>query len=213
MQPNDLLNGVSKGPQSTFLLAGGKNIWIDPFQITSTEPKADLVFITHAHGDHLSASDMSKIVTPATLVIGPPDCIAAAPVDQSKKMAVAPGQSITVEGIKVEVVPAYNIGKPFHPRENNWVGYIFDVDGRRIYHAGDIDRIPELKEIRADIAMVPVGGTYTMDAAEAAAAINEDIKPKVAIPMHYTVVGSEADAQRFVEALTEAEGHVMKHTL
>jgi L-ascorbate metabolism protein UlaG (beta-lactamase superfamily) len=213
MTQHDHLHGISKGPQATFLIVDGRNIWIDPVQVNSTEPKADVLFITHAHGDHLSAADISKVATANTIVVGPPDCIASAPVDESKKMAVAPGQTITVEGINVEVVPAYNIDKPFHPKENNWVGYIFEVNGRRIYHAGDTDRIPEMKDFRADVALVPVGGTYTMTAAEAAAAVNEDIKPQFAVPMHYTMVGSEADAQAFVQALSGVQGQVMQQTL
>lgn len=209
----ELLEGITKGAQSTFLIVMGKNVWIDPFQITVTEPKADVLFITHAHGDHLSVADMSKIVTANTIVVGPPDCIASAPVPENKKMAVAPGQTITVEGIEVEVVPAYNIGKPFHPRENNWVGYVLQVGDHRVYHAGDIDRIPELKNIHADVAFVPVGGTYTMNAAEAAAAVSEDLKPKLAVPIHYTVVGSDADAEAFVKALDGVEGRILKPSL
>jgi len=198
MTTGDLLKGVTKGAQSTFLIQGGKVIWIDPFQLATADlPKADVLFITHAHGDHLSAGDQAKILKPGTIVVGPPDCVAPVAVPDAQKIVVAPGDSITVEGIPVEVVPAYNIDKAYHPRSNNWVGYILTVDGRRIYHAGDTDRIPEMKNFRVDVAMLPVGGTYTMGAEEAAAAVNEDIKPQAAVPIHYTVVGSEADAERF----------------
>jgi L-ascorbate metabolism protein UlaG (beta-lactamase superfamily) len=212
-EQNSLLHGVTRGTQSTLLIANGKNIWIDPFQVSNGNTKADLLFITHAHGDHLSASDIQKVIKPETLVVGPPDCIARAPVDDSKKMAVAPGETHTIEGIEVEVVPAYNVDKPFHPRSNNWVGYIINVGGRRVYHAGDTDRIPEMKNMRTDVALLPIGGTYTMDAQEAAAAINEDIKPRMAVPMHYgAVVGSDADAQRF-KALVQGDAEILPPSL
>lgn len=212
-QQGDLLQGVTKGQQSTFLIAAGKVIWIDPFRLTTEEPKADLLFITHAHGDHLSEDDFKKVLKSTTIVVGPPDCIAPIPASDDRKRAVAPGETHDIEGIHVEVVPAYNLDKPYHPRSNNWVGYIFDLGGRRVYHAGDTDRIPELKNIRADVAMLPVGGTYTMGAEEAAAAILEDIKPTLAVPIHYTVVGSEADAERFRDLLPEGMGRVLPPSL
>src|SRR5439155_13952585 len=179
------------------LVTNGKVLWIDPFQVTNGDPKADVLLITHAHGDHLSDADMQKVIKPETIVAGPPDCIAKAPVDDSKKIALAPADRRTIEGIDVEVVAAYNIDKPFHPKSNNWVGYIVNVGGRRIYHAGDTDRIPEMKNFQTDVAFLPIGGTYTMTADEAAAAANEDIRPKIAVPMHYgAVVGTDADAER-----------------
>ena len=213
-QPHDLLHGVAKGPQSTFQIADGKIIWIDPFRIGDGDhPKADIVFITHAHGDHLSGSDLRKVIKPETIAVGPPDCVSQVPVPDDKRIVVAPGETHTIAGITVEVVPAYNLTRQGHPRGNNWVGYVLNLDGRRVYHAGDTDRIPEMKDIRADVVMVPVGGTYTMDAAEAAAAVNEDLKPSVAVPMHYTVVGSEADAELFAQLVTVGIGQVMPHTL
>jgi L-ascorbate metabolism protein UlaG (beta-lactamase superfamily) len=199
-QQATLLQGVTRGTQSTLLVTNGKVLWIDPFQVTQGDPKADLLLITHAHGDHCSVGDMRNVIKPETTVIGPPDCIAKAPVDETNKIAVAPGDRKTVEGFSIEVVPAYNIDKPFHPRANNWVGYIISAAGGRLYHAGDTDRIPEMKTFQADIAFLPIGGTYTMNAEEAAAAASEDIKAKLAVPMHYgVVVGSDADAQRFSE--------------
>ena len=188
-------------------------MWIDPFQVTNGDPKADVLLITHAHGDHLSDADMQKVIKPETIVAGPPDCIAKAPVDDSKKIALAPGDRRTIEGIDVEVVAAYNIDKPFHPKSNNWVGYIVNVGGRRIYHAGDTDRIPEMKNFQTDVAFLPIGGTYTMTADEAAAAANEDIKPKIAVPMHYgAVVGTDADAERFSE-LCSTDVQILKPSL
>jgi L-ascorbate metabolism protein UlaG (beta-lactamase superfamily) len=114
---------------------------------------------------------------------------------------VKPGERITVEGIEIEAVPSYNTNKKFHPKANSWVGYIFTVRGQRIYLAGDTDYIPEMKTFRADIALLPVSGTYVMTADEAVKAAL-DIKPKVAIPMHYdSIVGSKDDAKKFADAL------------
>ncbi len=147
-QQATLLQGVTRGTQSTLLVTNGKVLWIDPFQVTHGDPKADVLLITHVHGDHCSTGDMQKVMKPETVVVGPPDCIAKAPVDEAKRIAVAPGERPTIEGISIEVVPAYNIDKPFHPKANNWVGYIIDLGGRKLYHAGDTDRIPEMKTIR-----------------------------------------------------------------
>ena len=111
--------------------------------------------------------------------------------------------------VKVTAVPAYNTNKQFHPRGNNWVGYIFTVEGQRIYIAGDTDHIPEMKGYRCDIALLPVSGTYVMTAEEAVAAAN-DIGPKIAVPMHYaSIVGSEKDAETF-RRLYKGESHVFK---
>ena len=213
-QQSDLLNGVTRGTQSTFLISDGRVIWIDPFQVGDGDPKADILFITHAHGDHCSTGDMQKVIKADTIAVGPPDCVAQVPVPDAQKIQVAPGDNRTIAGLEVEVVPAYNIDKPFHPRSNNWVGYIFSLNGRRLYHAGDTDRIPEMKNMRADVVLLPIGGTYTMDAAEAASAVNEDLKPNVAVPMHYgAVVGSDADAELFSQLCTDASVQIMKPSL
>jgi len=110
---------------------------------------------------------------------------------------VRPGDNLTIKGIDIKVVPAYNIKKDYHPKENRWVGFILNMKGTRIYHSGDTDFIPEMKKIKADIALLPIGGTYTMDVAEAVEAVKA-INPKVVIPMHYgDIVGSVEDAEKF----------------
>lgn len=192
--------------QSSFLLADGRRVYLDPWQLKEGLEPADLIFITHAHGDHLSPDDVRKLQKDTTTIVGPPDCLEKL---TGNKVTVKPGDSLEIEGIKVEVVRAYNIGKPYHPMENNWVGYVLEVDGQRLYHAGDTDRIPEMRNIRTDVALLPIGGTYTMDAAEAAQAAS-DINPRVAVPMHYgKVVGTAEDAQRFKE-LAKVEVHIMQ---
>jgi len=183
---------------ASFRIDGSKRVYIDPWKLPKeTEArKADIILITHEHFDHFSKRDVQKIRTPETVVVCTPDV--------GKKLKgkhirrVKPGGRVQIGKVLVEAVPAYNIEKRFHPRGKNWVGYVLTLDGVRIYHAGDTDFIPEMKNLKnIDIALMPVGGTYTMDAKEAAEAV-KTFRPKLAIPMHYgDIIGSEKDAQYF----------------
>jgi L-ascorbate metabolism protein UlaG (beta-lactamase superfamily) len=181
----------------TFRIDSSMTVYFDPYQISS-QPKADLILITHDHFDHCSPEDVAKIQKPETVIV--------TEKDSAKKLkgdirVMKAGESLNVSGIKIEAVPAYNIGKDFHPKENGWLGFIIEIDGVRIYHTGDSDFIPEMKDFNVDIALLPVSGTYVMTADEAVeAAIT--INPNLAIPMHYgSVVGDEKDATRFKDAL------------
>lgn len=166
---------------------GNKIYYVDPFDLKGEkfEP-ADLIFITHAHQDHCSFDDVKKILKTDSVLIAPPDCLSLIDV-QNEKFPVKPNKEYDVKGFKFWTFPAYNIDKNFHPKENNWVGYFFDINGKKIYHAGDTDFIPEmegLKKWNIDVAMLPIGGTYTMDVDDAIKAANV-IGAKVTIPMHY----------------------------
>ncbi len=175
----------------------GAKIYFDPFQI-GTNPKADLIFITHDHFDHCSVEDVAKIQGENTIIVTEKN---SAEKLSGDVRVVSPGDTLAINGINIEVVPSYNINKDFHPKSNNWLGFIVEIDGVRIYHAGDSDFIPEMKEIKTDIALLPVSGTYVMtaeEAIEAALAIN----PKLAIPMHYgSIVGDDSDAEKFKQGL------------
>jgi|GEM_PF-45044 len=200
LSPEAELKGLTKGirwlGQSAILLQDGMNIYIDPFDLGEGLPPADIILITHDHFDHLSPADVAKIIQPTTVVVTVPSALAKLPKGSAVR-AVKPGDTLTVEGVRIEAVPAYNTDKQFHPKEKGNVGFIVHLGARSIYHAGDTDLIPEMKNFKVDVALLPIGGTYTMTASEAAKAANI-IKPRVAIPMHYgSVVGNPADAQTF----------------
>ncbi len=178
---------------SSVKIKSDRTIYIDPWKLKNPEP-ADLILISHSHRDHFSPDDIRKIKKKETVIIATADVA----VDLSGDVrAVKPGDRVELPWITVEAVPAYNPGKPFHPKENDWIGFILTVDGRRIYYCGDTDFIPEMIDVRADIMIVPVGGTYTMNAEEAARAVDL-IRPEAAVPIHYDdIVGSIEDAKRF----------------
>jgi L-ascorbate metabolism protein UlaG (beta-lactamase superfamily) len=174
----------------------GQQIYIDPWKLPEKGlPKADIILITHAHFDHFSPDDIGKVMKDKTILVAPRDV--ASKLKGTIK-TVGPKQSLEIGKLKITTVPAYNLKKDFHPKSNNWVGYLITLSsGQTLYHAGDTDFIPEMKSLRVDIAFLPCGGTYTMDAKEAAEAANS-FKPKITIPMHYgDVVGSDQDAQTF----------------
>lgn len=195
---NDVVKNITWLGHDGFLIKGdGKAIVIDPFQVKHCEP-ADIILISHEHYDHCSPEDVKKIRKDSTVIVT--EAQSAAKLSGNVRV-VQPGDKLTVSGIPIEAVPSYNTNKSFHPKDNGWLGFIVTVDGVRIYHAGDTDRIPEMESFQVDIALLPVSGTYVMTAEEAVEAARR-IRPKVVIPMHYgAIVGSADDAKRFSKAL------------
>ncbi len=173
-----------------------KTIYIDPFQVKGG--KADLILITHAHYDHCSLEDIKKLIHKDTIVIGPVDIQSKiAKLGDLKFHIISPSATIEVGKIKITGYPAYNLNKHFHPKSEGWLGYLIEINKIKFYHCGDTDAIPELKEIKTDVLMIPIGGTYTMNAEEAAT-ITNIILPKVAIPMHFgSIIGTSEDAKKF----------------
>ena len=179
---------------ASFRLDGPPTIYFDPWQLKDPLPQADIILITHEHYDHCSPEDVGKISGPGTVIVANPS---AAKKLSGDVRTLRPGDRTTVGEVEIEAVPAYNVNKAFHPRRASHVGFIVTVRGERVYFAGDTDYIPEMDGIRCDVALVPVGGTYTMTAEEAAQAA-ASIGPTIAVPMHYgRGIGTPADGERF----------------
>ena len=187
---------------SSIRIGGDRVIYIDPFKIEGEPHDADLLLLTHEHFDHFSPEDMAKVMKDDTVVVYPrPMYDDLAWLEDDCLFPVEPGQSYEVLGIPLETVAAYNLVKPFHPKSKGWVGYVLTLGVTRVYIAGDTDQTPENSQVSCDIALVPIGGTYTMNAKKAAAFVNT-LRPHTVIPVHYgTVVGKPQDADTFKAAL------------
>jgi len=182
----------------TFWVDGPPIIYIDPFHLHGSLPKADIILITHEHFDHCSPDDIAKIHDPKTVLVGPKEVAAKL---KMAVMVIAAGETLKVGDVQIRAIPAYNVNKKFHPQQDGKVGYVFTIAGKSYYHAGDTDQIPEMNGLAPDVAFLPVSGTYVMTGQEAAVAARA-IKPKLAIPMHYgEIIGSDDDAKAFVAAL------------
>jgi L-ascorbate metabolism protein UlaG (beta-lactamase superfamily) len=195
--PQEALQRISWYGQSSLRMElGGKVIWIDPVDIPMKEA-ADIILVTHNHGDHYSAADIKKLSGPSTLVL--------AGFDNAVGMErIRPGETRKVDGLVIEAVSAYNIVKARnHPKASNFCGFVLSAEGVRVYDAGDTERIPEMKGISCDIAFLPLGQTYTMGSVDEAVLAALDVKAKIAVPFHYGLYeGTEGDADAFVAALT-----------
>lgn len=176
----------------------GKIIYIDPFRLKENEEKGDIILLTHPHFDHTSEEDIKKIAKNDTVIVGIKESLDKL---SGNKRTIKVGNTIEFDNIKITAVPAYNVNKKFHPKSNGWVGYVLELGDIKIYHAGDTDRIPEMKDLKVNIALIPVSGVYVMSWEEAVQAVL-DIKPDIVIPMHYgSIVGSQEDAMNFKKAL------------
>ncbi len=192
---------------ASFRIAGQAGVlYIDPWKLQGEPHDADVVVVSHSHYDHCSAQDVDKVSTDGTTIIAPADTIGRL----GPAKAVAPGEAVTAAGITVQAVAAYNVAKSFHPKGNNWIGAVITIDAKRIYYAGDTDLIDEMGELGdVDLALLPVGGTYTLDGPQAAQAC-EKIGCKAAVPYHWgDIVGSPADAKDFVDAV-KCRGHLLQ---
>ena len=189
-----------------------RTIYIDPWGTGEDEPPAELILITHAHDDHFQPDEIARLRAAGTKIVAPHDVAAELPGDVTP---VAPGESHEVAGVHFTTVPAYNTAEErlqMHPKANRWVGYVIELPNGTCYHAGDTDHAPELDAIEADVAFLPIGGTYTMEWKEAAGFAHA-MAPRIAVPMHYGfVVGSAGDGERFREAADPIEVHLMTPT-
>ena len=180
-----------------FRIDAAKTIYIDPYQISSGS-EADLILITHEHFDHCSPDDVAKIQHSGSVIVTEKDSAAKLSGDVR---VIKIGESLSVDAVNIEAVAAYNTNKDFHPKSKGWLGFIVEIEGVKVYHAGDTDFIPEMKDFDVDIALLPVSGTYVMTAEEAVQAALA-INPQIAIPMHYgAIVGGDQDPLNFKNAL------------
>lgn len=190
-------------------------IYIDPYKLSKTHENvsdADIVLITHNHFDHLSIEDLKNIVNEKTIIVSAQECLSQLKsLNVKESIGIDPRNSVKVNDLKVETVPAYNVDKEFHPKNDKKIGFIVELGNDRLYHIGDSDMIPEMNDTNSTIALVPVSGTYVMTAEEASKAINELLSPKIAIPMHYgTIVGNKEDAIRFSELVTVCKTEILE---
>jgi L-ascorbate metabolism protein UlaG (beta-lactamase superfamily) len=180
---------------ASFRITHGETvIYIDPWKLTESPCDATMVLVSHSHHDHYSASDIGKVSGLDTKLVASADVIS----QEGKGQAIKPGETIQSNGVSITAVAAYNPNKQFHPKANNWLGFVIEIDSKRIYYAGDTDMTDEMKSLKdIDLALLPVGGTYTMNAAEAAEAVNY-FKPDQAVGYHWgDIIGSKSDAEEF----------------
>lgn len=186
--------------RSSIRLAGTKIIYFDPLEIEGAPHDADLVFITHEHYDHFSPDDIRKVVNEDTQMLVPLGMVDMVGENQFPIQAVhglVPGQTQEYEGVKCQGIRAYNIDKHFHPKSNDWLGYLVELDGKMYYAMGDTDATPEAVAVDADVVFVPIGGKYTMEASEAAELISK-IQPGLVVPIHY---GDSGVGDTFIQLL------------
>lgn len=188
---------------SSIKIKASKTIYFDPFKINQEFHDADYIFCTHSHYDHFSPEDITKVIKEKTKLIVTKDTLTKAIelVGQKNVITVEPDKEYKIDELEFKTTYSYNKNKNFHKKEYNWVGYIVDIDDQKIYVAGDTDNIEELKNIKCDIAFLPVGGIYTMNYKEAAELAN-CIDAKIKIPTHYgEIVGNKEDGEKFKKLL------------
>lgn len=199
-----MINNISINCHSSIKINGEKVIYVDPYKIKGINNDADLIFITHEHYDHYSSEDINKIKKSNTRFIVPKSMKNRLIIDRISEndiISVDVKNKYNVDDIEFETIPAYNINKSFHPKNNNWVGYIININNIKYYIAGDTDITDEAINVKCDIAFIPIGGTYTMDYKEAATLTNK-MKPKYTIPIHYgLIVGKYEDAIKYSNLL------------
>ena len=201
-----MLEGVKINCHSSIKILKDKIVYIDPFRINEVPHDADYIFITHSHYDHFSTQDILKVAKIDTVFVSVQDTkstLELMGIPEEQIIIVEPNKNYEIKDIKFETFNAYNINKKFHLKENDWVGYLIELNKNKYYIAGDTDNIEEIQNIKCDVAFIPIGGTYTMNAKEAAEFANK-LDTKIVVPTHYgELVGTEKDLEEFKEIVNK----------
>lgn len=197
------LDNITINKHSSIRIEGAQTVYFDPFEIEKDANDADIILVTHEHFDHFDVKSIAKIAKADTVLVTPASMkektLAESGIKAEKCVFLAPDEEVEINGIAVKAVPAYNIGKPFHPKENQWIGYLVDMDETKYYVVGDSDLNDDIVKVKCDVALVPVGSKFTMDYEQGAALVNA-IKPAAAIPTHYgSVTGTPKDGDKFIK--------------
>ena len=206
------LSNITVNTQSSIRIQGSKILYFDPYQIQAAAHDADFIFITHEHYDHFEPESVAKLKKEDTRLVAPESmkkkALSESGVTLENSMFYQPGETCEAGGIMIETIPAYNKIKPFHPKGKKWLGYVVEMDGVRYYVSGDMDVNEDIKKVRCDVALIPIGGFYTMDWKQAAEYIAQ-IKPEAVIPTHYgSIVGQKTDGQDFQKRLESLDSSI-----
>lgn len=199
------LNNITVNTQSSIRIEGSETVYFDPFEVESESHDADVIFVTHEHHDHFDPDSITKVKKESTILFAPKSMkdkvISESGIAPEKCVFMEPGEKYEQGEILIEAVPAYNKMKPFHTKGKKWIGYIVKMDNTCYYVAGDTDVNEDIKQVQCDVALIPIGGHFTMDKKQAADYIAA-LKPKAVIPTHYgSIIGNKSDGQDFMKAL------------
>ena len=205
------VSNIEVNTQSSIKLIFDKIIYFDPYKIGEDKHDADIIFITHNHYDHMDSVSIEKIKNNMTIIVAPKSMEEEIKnIEFKEYIFLSPGDEINIDNFNIKVVPAYNIDKPFHPRKNNWLGYIVTNNNISYYVAGDTDETVENEKVKCDIAFIPIGGHFTMDVREAEELIRI-INPQIVVPTHYgSIVGEAKDGEKLKDILSDTNVEVIE---